>query len=75
MIFWQRAVVWEQISCVYFRPRGAFSANFCPMLIAFLQTEIQSAIDRSPSLFGGLDYWTGLLDSRKMPPEGKITGL
>ena len=28
-----------------------------------------------PSLFGGLDYWTGLLDSRKMPPEGKITGL
>ena len=23
----------------------------------------------------GLDYWTGLLDSRKMPLEGKITGL
>ena len=23
----------------------------------------------------GLDYWTGLLDSRKMPSEGKITGL
>ena len=44
-MFWQRAVVWEWISCVYFRPRGSFSANFCPIIIAFLQTEVQSAID------------------------------
>ena len=28
-----------------------------------------------PSLFGGLDYWTGLLDSRKMPLEDKRTEL
>ena len=46
-IFWQREVVWERISCVYFRPRGSFSANFCPMFIAFLQPGVQSAIDRS----------------------------
>ena len=40
-------VVWEQISCVYFKPRGSFSATFCPLFIAFLQPEIQSAIDSS----------------------------
>ena len=39
--------MWERISCVYVRPRGSFSANFCPMFIAFLQPEIQSAIDQS----------------------------
>ena len=31
---------------IYFRPRGSFSANFCPMFIAFPQLKIQSAIDR-----------------------------
>ena len=36
--------MWERISCVYFRPRGA---NFCPMFIASLQPEILSAIDWS----------------------------
>ena len=40
-------IVWERISCAYFRPRGSFSANFCPIFTAFLQPEIQSAIDRS----------------------------
>ena len=39
--------MWERISYVYFRPRGSFSANFCSIFIAFLQPEIQSAIDRS----------------------------
>ena len=31
---------------IYFRPRVSFSANFCPMFIAFLHPEIQSAIDQ-----------------------------
>ena len=39
--------MWERISCVYLRPRGSFSANSCPIFIAFLQPEIQLAIDRS----------------------------
>ena len=45
--------MWERISCVYFRSRGSLSANFCPTFITFLQSEIQSAIDRllpSPTL-------------------------
>ena len=29
------------------RPRGSFSANFCPIFIAFLQADVQSTIDRS----------------------------
>ena len=29
---------------IYFRPRGSFLANFCPI---FMQSEVQSAIDRS----------------------------
>ena len=44
-----RIVVWERISCLYSRSRGSLSANFCTMFIAFLQPEIQSAINLSLS--------------------------
>ena len=37
----------NRLAVKYFRPRGSFSANFCPLFTAFLQPEIQSAIDRS----------------------------
>ena len=32
----------ERISSAYFRPRGSFSANFCPLFIAFLQPDTVS---------------------------------
>ena len=30
---------------IYYRPRDSFSADFCLMLVAFLEPEIQSAIN------------------------------
>ena len=35
------------VGTIYFRPRSSFSADFCPMFIAFLQPEMQLAINRS----------------------------
>ena len=39
--------VGTDLAVIYFSPRGSFTAIFCPIFIAFLQPEIQSAIDQS----------------------------
>ena len=42
--------VWNKLDVICFRPRqcrGSFFANFCPMFVAFLEPQIQLAIDQS----------------------------
>ena len=61
-------------STLLFSSSGELSIGRTHIIQINKLTRITMAISW-PSLFSGLDYWTGLLDSRKLPLEEKGTRL
>ena len=58
---------------IYFRPKGSFSANSCPIVIAFLQPEIQSAIDQSlPTPLTNVKHWNQQIHKRFLLIHGYV---
>ena len=66
--------MWERISRVYFKPRDAFSANFCPMFIAFLQTKRYSrqSIDRCQPPPTNVERWNRQIRLRFLLISGHV---